>query len=156
LTSSSLDPFIYHLSTNALQALDQIHDALLQTSKLDTKNIHRPAIIELVETCSGIVTSLDILRGQLLLQSGEVFADELTDLLVAEVASRDEEALAGCLGELDGLHVRKSHVADVDPEVGSRLGDLLLALALDQVTDSLVGGVERIERVEVVDDWAQD
>jgi hypothetical protein len=52
--------------------------------------------------------------------------------------------------------VRKSHVADVDPEVGSRLGDLLLALALDQVTDSLVGGVERIERVEVVDDWAQD
>lgn len=85
-----------------------------------------------------------------------MLADDLADLLVAEVAGGGEEALAGRGGDLDGLDVGEGQVAHVDPEVGTRVGDLLLAFALQEVARALVGGVHGVEGVEVVDDGPED
>jgi hypothetical protein len=70
-----------------------------------------------------------------------VLADDLQDLLVAKHAGGDEEALAGGLGNLHGFDVREGEIANLDPEVGSRVRDFVLAFALDEVAGSLVRGV---------------
>lgn len=77
--------------------------------------------------------------------------DDLGDLLVGEMASGDEESLVGGSLDLDGLDVTECEVAHVDPQEGASLGNLLLGLALVDVSDTLVAGVQRVERVQVVD-----
>lgn len=47
-------------------------------------------------------------------------------------------------------------VADVDKGKGTGSGDFRFVFALDKISNSLVGGIQGIEGVEVVDDGAED
>jgi hypothetical protein len=47
--------------------------------------------------------------------------------------------------------VAECNIADINPQEGASLGNLFLGLALVNVSDALVAGVQRVERVEVVD-----
>lgn len=136
-----------------MQTLDQIHHTLLQAPELDTQNVHRPRVIILVQSLLRVVTTLDILRRQFLLESREVLANDLSDLLVGEVASGNEESLACRFGKLDAFDVGESEIAHVGPDVGPGFGDFRLIFAGYEVGGSLVGGVEAVEAVKVVDDW---
>lgn len=60
------------------------------------------------------------------------------------------------VGHLDGLDMGARQIAHVDPEEGSRVGELVFAASLQEIADALVGGVERVQRVEIVHDGAQD
>ena len=72
------------------------------------------------------------------------------------MAGRQEEALVRRIGLLGGEHVCESQVAHVDPEEDAAGRERVLLLALDDVADALVGGVEGFEGGEVVDDGAED
>ena len=85
-----------------------------------------------------------------------MLADDLADRFVAELACGSEEAQPSSFRDLDGLDVREGDVSHVNPEVDSRVGDLLLALALQEVPGALVGGVQGIKRIEIVHDGADD
>jgi hypothetical protein len=86
-----------------------------------------------------------------------VLADNLRDFLVGKVARGDEEALAGgLLALLDSRNMAGREVAHVDPEVSACRRDFVLRLSEHDVPDALVGSVEAVERVEVVDDRTQD
>lgn len=72
------------------------------------------------------------------------------------MASSHEEALVGSGFDLNGLDVTECEVANVNPQESASLGDLILGLALVDVSDALVAGVQRLERVQVVDDGTED
>ena len=72
------------------------------------------------------------------------------------MTSSDKEALVGSGFNLNGLDVTQCKVTDVDPQEGASLRDLILGLALVDVSDALVAGVQRVERVQVVDDRTKD
>lgn len=50
----------------------------------------------------------------------------------------------------------ESKVSNIDPNVGSGVGDLVLAFALNEITYALVGGIDRLERIEMVDYGPKD
>ncbi len=52
--------------------------------------------------------------------------------------------------------MRQREIPHIDPEVDARVGDLLLALPLDEVAHALVARVEGGDVVEGVDDGAED
>jgi hypothetical protein len=144
-------------STNRLQALDRILDALLQAPILDTQHVDRALVVELVHAFLGVIAAGRLLRRQTLLVLRVVLADNLRNLLVGEVARGDEEALVGrSLALFDGRDVAGREVAYVDPEVGAGGGDFVFGFAEHDVADALVGGVEAVERVQVVHDGTQD
>lgn len=72
------------------------------------------------------------------------------DFLVAKVAGGDEESLVGSVGDLNGFHVGKGEIANINPEEGACLSDLGFVLAGDNVTYTLVGRVESGEGVKIV------
>jgi hypothetical protein len=51
--------------------------------------------------------------------------------------------------------VRECKVADIDPQESTSLGNLFLGLALVDVSDALVAGVQGVERVQVVNDGTE-
>lgn len=87
---------------------------------------------------------------------GEVLLDDIADLFVAETAGGDKEALSRRLGDLEGPYVRQRQVAHIGPDVRAGRGKLIPVLALYQIADSLVGGVEGAKGVKIVNDGAQD
>jgi hypothetical protein len=129
------------LSPNILQTLHQIHNTLLQVHELQAQHVPHPGVIVIVDAALGEVAALDLRPGQLVVVLREVLADDLQDLLVGELARGSEEALAGGLGNLHGFDVREGKVANLDPDVGPRVRDFILAFALDKVAGSLVRGV---------------
>ena len=130
-----------YLSPNILQALHQIHNTLLEIPKLDAQHTRRPGVIITIKPALGEIAPLDVWAGQLIVVLREVLPDDLDDLLVAEGAGRGEEPLAGGGGHLDSLDVGEGEITNVDPDEGSRVGDLLFGFALEDVACALVGGV---------------
>lgn len=145
-----------NLSTNCLQTLDRVGNALLQRSELDTEHVNRALVVELVHTICRVIAARRARRRQDILVLRVLLLDGLGDLPIGKVASGDEEALVGSPLLLNSRHMALGEVAHVDPDENSRLGDLVLGLALDQIAHTLVGGVESVQAVEVVHDGAQD
>lgn len=67
---------------------------------------------------------------------------------------RDEESLSARFLSLSGFDVSEGEVADVDPDEGAGFGDGYFGFSGHDVSDALVGGVEGVEGLEVVDDGA--
>jgi len=121
--------FSYNLGTNIFQTLHQIHNTIFEASKLNPQHINRPRIIILIKSLLGEITTLHIRRRQLLLILGKVLADDIRNLLIAEIARGDEETLVGRFGDFNGFDVCESKVPDVDPEKGAGVGDLFFVFA---------------------------
>lgn len=123
--------------------------------ELDAQHILGSAVVVAVHAVLGVVAARGTLRRQVLCL-GVFLLDDLSNLLVGEVASSNEESLVASGFDFDGLDVAESEVADINPQEGTGLRDLLLGLALVDVSDALVAGVQRVERVQVVDDRTED
>lgn len=52
--------------------------------------------------------------------------------------------------------MRQCQISHVNPQIRSRVGDLILVLSLDEIPDPLIGGIQRVEGVEVVDHGTED
>jgi len=81
----------------------------------------------------------------------EVLPDDVTDLLVGEITCRDDESLACPLWNLHCLNMGLSDIAYISPNVNTGIGDLVLEFAESCITYALIGDVQIVERVEVVD-----
>lgn len=80
----------------------------------------------------------------------EVLADDVTDLLIREITCSDEESLACHLWNLYCLNMGLSDVAYTNPNVNAGIGDLVLEFTESRIAYTLIGGVQIVERVEVV------
>jgi len=103
-----------------------------------------------------IIATFGIFCWQLGYQVWICFTDNIGDLLVTEVAGRDEETLRPCLRELHSLDMGKCQISDVCPDESPCGSDFLFRFAGHDITDPLVGGVQRVQTVEVVDYWTKD
>lgn len=144
------------LCTNLLEALDGVHNAVLQGPERDAQLLGDTLVVVLVDAILGVVAARSAVGRKTVPVLWEVLANDLRNLLVAEVAGRDEEALVGRSLLLDGVNVGEREVAHINPQEGAGLWDLILGLALHDVANTLVRGVERVKRVEVVDNRAED
>jgi hypothetical protein len=105
-----------HLRTNSLQALDRVLNTIIQTPKRQAQHLLHALIVVLVNAICWVIAARCARCGQHILVLRVVLANDLGDLLVAEVAGGDEEALVGCVFLLDGQDMGKGEVADVDPD----------------------------------------
>jgi hypothetical protein len=111
-------------------------------------------MVKLVQSILGVVSTLYIVGGQLLLVLREPVPNNLADLSVRKVISSDEKAFTGCIGKLYRSDMAKGQVAYVHPKKEGRpgVGYRGLVVASDEVANTLVGRVERVEVVKVVPD----
>lgn len=144
------------LGTNSLQALYRVRDTLLERDPFDAQDVGGLRVVVTGEAGLGVVAALGFLGRQLVLKLGEVLADSSDELAVAEFASKHEKALTAGLGLLHGLYVGEGDIAHVDPEMHATGRDLVAHLALHHIHETRVGRVDGLQRVEVVDDGAED
>jgi len=134
------------LDTNVLQRYNKILDTLVQLHVLHPKNLLAATVVELEELL-GEITAGSILLWQLISILGEVLANNVDQISVAEGAVRnDKKSLSSGFLRSHGFDMSVGNVADVHPDEDTGLWDLgsALALALDEVTDTFVGSVERV------------
>ena len=81
----------------------------------------------------------------------EVLPNDVTDLLVGEITCSDGESLACRLRNLHCLNMGLSDIAYSNPNMNTGIGDLVLEFTESCIAYALIGGVQIVERVEVVD-----
>lgn len=138
-----------------LQALHSIHNALLQSPKLDTQNLLRPAIIKLIQSPFRKATTRTLGR-QHTLQIREILPYNLTHLSPTEIPIRNKEPLARRLGQLNSLDMRQRHIPHINPQIHTAGRDFLLILPRDEFLDILITRVQRVQAVQIMYDRAQD
>lgn len=145
-----------HLDVESFERGNQVCDALLQSSPLNTQGLVCSRSVNLEQLRGrGSLATLDLGTGDGAAAVGEVLVHNLGNFLVGKTTADDKEALASSLGLLERSDVGGGNVTHVDPEDhGAGRGDLLLPLALQQRDDALVGGVDGVRGGEVVDDGA--
>jgi hypothetical protein len=142
-----------------LQALDGIHDALLQRNPVNLQHPVRLRVVDLVPlVLRRHLPALNIVTRQLILVLGEVLPHDIRNVPVTEPRGRGEQAVTSGLGHLQpSLDVRRGDIADVDPARRGAGGCyLVLPLPLDELDDALVGRVDGLQAGEVVHDGAKD
>lgn len=139
---------------NFLQRLDKVNYTLLQWSVRQLQYILASAVVNFIDVFRRIIRK--VFGRQHVLEVREVISDNVGNLLGREVPFCDEETLASRLRNLDGIDVRLSKVSHVRPYVWSTGWKLVFRFALDHVSYPLIRCVERVERVQVVDDRPKD
>lgn len=105
------------------------------------------ATVVKIEEGVRLIAALCVFLGKSSSMLWEVLAYDIDHIAVAECSSNAEEPLVGSLFDLHCFDVSICHVSDVNPDVHTSFRDFVgvLALALNQVSHSLVRSVESIE-----------
>ena len=153
--SESGSPYSSPSRAHFLQALDRVNDAALDVTESDVQNVGCSFVVDLVDALRWKVSSSRARRWQHILVLREMLLDDLRDLSVREIARDDKEPFVGCFRPLKGTDMAQGNIAHINKNKCARGWYLALRLALDEVPYPLVRGVESVQAVQVVNDWAK-
>lgn len=155
--SQKFDPFTY-LNSMALERLYQLGNTRLQARPLHPQ---RPRsliiIIPKILTRSRRLTTLNIPPGQFIPQLRKPLPRHLRNITILKTPPNRQVAPPTSLGPLHGTHMRQRRIPHVNPHRNRpRRRNALVPAAADEGHNALVGGVDALERREVVHDGAED
>lgn len=143
-----------------LQTFHSINNSSLQRPPLYAQHLGCLRVINQGQLVLGRqLATLGVLRGQLVLELGEVLPHKVKKGFVAKVPGGSEQAAAAQVRLLKSIDVGLGDVAHIYPRKSTRVGQdiaVRLPLALHKGHDALVGRVDAIQAGEVVHDGAEN